>query len=69
MKDAKCCIPVIIAGLVVLIVGCMNPPKLQTMVNGKPTGHPSYVWLAALSVLTGLVVCWMVDGAKGYEMV
>ncbi len=58
-------LPVIVAALTVLILGCWNPKPLQAVQNGQPSGHPSYMWLALLSLLAGLLSCYLMHGAKG----
>lgn len=48
-------LPVVIAALSILILGCWNPRELQTVQNGQPTGCPNYMWLALISLLVGLL--------------
>lgn len=50
---------VVIAALTVLILGCWNPVVLQARQNGKPSGHPSYMWLSLLALLAGLLSCYL----------
>lgn len=57
-------LPVVLAALTVLILGCWNPRQLQSHQNGVPSGHPSYVWLAVISLIVGLVACYLVDYNK-----
>jgi hypothetical protein len=64
MQDSY--IPLFVAALTVLILGCWNPKVLQKTHAGQPTGHPSYMWIAALSLLAGLLTCFLMkDGARG----
>lgn len=60
-------LPVVVAALTVLILGCWNPRALQTMQNGQPTGNPSYMWLALFALLAGLLSCYLMKGAKGMK--
>lgn len=46
-------LPVVVAALTVLLLGAWNPPMLQHLDHGKPTGHPSYLWLSVLALLFG----------------
>ena len=55
-KDAY--VPLLVAALVVLILGCWNPKIFQKHHHGKPSGQPSYMWIAALSLLAGLLACY-----------
>lgn len=52
-------ISIVIAALAVLIMGCWNPVMLQAQQNGKPTGHPSYMWLSLIALLAGLLSCYL----------
>jgi hypothetical protein len=56
---------VILSALTVLVLGCWNPTPLQTVQHGKPTGQPNYMWLALLSLLVGLLTCYLVAMKKG----
>ena len=58
-------LPIIIAALTVLILGCWNPEVLQSTHAGKPTGTPSYMWMAAAVLLTGFLACYLMHPAKG----
>jgi len=57
-------LPIVIAALVVLVLGCLNPRALQTRQNGQPTGHPSYMWLALIALLVGLASCYALGEMK-----
>lgn len=47
-------LPVVLAVLTVLILGCWNPTALQTKdENGNATGCPSYMWLALFALIVG----------------
>lgn len=64
-----CCIPVLVAALTVLILGCLNPPMLQTKKYNKPTGNPNYMWLALLALVAGCLTCvLMFYGKQGMGM-
>lgn len=58
-------IAVVIAALTVLVLGCWNPLMLQARQNGKPTGHPSYMWLSMAALVAGLASCYLMHGAGG----
>jgi len=60
MKDHY--LPVVVAALVVLVLGCLNPVVLQHRVNGKPSGQPSYMWLSFMALLAGLLTCYLMHG-------
>lgn len=52
-----CCI---VAAIVILVAGCINPVILQsTDSEGKPSGHPSYIWMAVLAFLGGALACML----------
>ena len=51
-------LPLVAASLTVLLLGCWNPPALQETKHGRPQGYPSYLWLALLSLLVGLLTCF-----------
>ena len=52
-----CCI---VAAIVILVAGCINPQVLQSKdAQGKPSGHPSYIWLAILAFLGGALTCML----------
>lgn len=53
----SCYIAVIVAALAVLFFGAWNPPCFQTKVNGVPSGHASYMWLAVLGLVAGAISC------------
>jgi len=57
--------PVVVAALTVLILGCLNPVVLQSRMAGKPTGHPSYMWLSFCSLVAGLLTCFLMHGSNG----
>lgn len=60
-------LPVVIAALSILIVGCWNPRELQTVQNGQPTGQPNYMWLALIALLVGLLAVFLMapNGKRG----
>ncbi len=51
-------IPVIVTALVVLILGAWNPSGLQMQRGGKPSGYPSYLWLALIALVVGIATVW-----------
>ena len=55
--------PVVVAALVVLILGCLNPVVLQSRVAGQPSGHPSYMWLSFSALVAGLLTCYLMHGS------
>ena len=55
---------VVVAALTVLILGCWNPVVLQAHQNGKPSGHPSYMWLSLLALIAGLLSCYLMHPAS-----
>ena len=57
-------LPVVLAALTVLVLGCWNPVMLQSKVGGSASGHPSYMWLALISLLVGVVAVWMYNNKK-----
>lgn len=58
-------IPVIVMALTALILGCLNLKPFQSKnPNGSPSGHPSYIWLIALSFLVGVLSVWMYNQKK-----
>ncbi len=57
--------PIIVAALTVLILGCWNPVALQAVQNGKPSGHPSYMWLSFMSLIAGLLTCYLMHPGGG----
>lgn len=58
-------LPILIAALTILILGCWNPEALQAHKDGVPTGHPSYMMLALFALLSGLLSCYLMHGKKG----
>ena len=58
-------LPVVIAALTVLILGCWNPRALQQVQNGQPNGCPNYMWLALFALLAGLLSCYLMKSGKG----
>ena len=55
MKNYEQYLPVVLAALTVLLLGCMNVKALQSKTkSGQHTGQPSYLWLAVVSLLVGL---------------
>lgn len=61
-------LPIVIAALTVLILGCWNPTVLQVHQGGKPTGHPSYMWLSLVSLVAGLLSCYLMHEKGGRRM-
>lgn len=57
-------LPVVVAALVVLILGCWNPKVLQAQRGGVPSGHPSYMMLSLFALLAGLLTCYLMHGSK-----
>jgi len=51
-------IPVILTALVVLVLGAWNPSAIQVKRGGKPSGYPSYLWLALIGLAIGLIAMW-----------
>lgn len=52
-----CCIA---AAIAILVAGCVNPQVLQSKdAQGKPTGHPSYILLALIAFIAGVLVCML----------
>ena len=59
-------LPVVIAALTILVLGCLNPVALQAVKDGRPTGHPSYMWLSLISLMAGLLSCYLMgEAGKG----
>lgn len=56
-------LPIVVAALTVLILGCLNPVVLQSMQGGKSTGHPSYMWLSFAALVSGLLTCFLMHGS------
>ena len=55
-------IPVVLAALAVLILGCWNPRALQTRNHaGQPSGYPSYLWLSLCALLVGVLAVWLLQ--------
>lgn len=53
-------LPVVLAALTVLVLGCLNPPALQVRdANGNPNGCPNYLWLALFALVVGALVCFL----------
>ena len=52
-------LPVIVAAIVIVILGCWNPKSLQVHSGGKPTGCPNYLWLSLISLAVGLLTCYL----------
>lgn len=53
-------LPVVLAALTVLILGCWNPQALQAQNSqGKPSGYPSYLWLSLFAFLVGILAVWL----------
>lgn len=49
-------LPVVIAALTVLVIGCWNPPPLQSKDSkGNPSGHPSYLWMSVFALIFGSI--------------
>jgi hypothetical protein len=57
-------LPLILSALSILILGCWNPKPLQAVHHGQPSGHPSYMWLALISLLVGLASCYLMHMNK-----
>lgn len=54
-------LPVVLAALTVLILGCWNPKALQVRDSqGNPTGSPSYLWLALFALLVGALTVFLI---------
>lgn len=52
------CVCCIIAAIVILMVGCVNPECFQARdEKGSPKGYPSYIWLAVISAIAGCISC------------
>ena len=52
-------LPIVLAALTVLVLGCWNPRALQVRdQQGKALGHPSYLWLSLFALLVGLLSVW-----------
>ena len=58
-------LPILIAALTILIIGCWNPEALQSHKGGVPTGHPSYMMLSLFALLAGLLSAYLMQGKKG----
>ena len=58
-------LPILIAALTILIIGCWNPEALQARKDGMPTGHPSYMMLSLFALLAGLISAYLMQGKKG----
>ena len=56
-------LPVVVTALTVLVLGCWNPKALQAKQGGRPTGQPSYLWLALLAFVVG-VLCVLIYKSK-----
>lgn len=54
-------LPIIVAALVVLILGCWNPRPIQQYRKGTPTGCPSYIWLALFALLFGSLTVLIIN--------
>lgn len=52
-------LPILLAALTIVVLGCWNPPSLQVQTGGKPTGCPNYLWLALISLAVGLLTCYV----------
>jgi H+/Cl- antiporter ClcA len=57
-------LPIVIAALTILLLGCLNPRVFQSTRDGVPTGHPSYMWLALMALLAGLLSCYLMHPGK-----
>jgi hypothetical protein len=61
-------LPIVIAALVILLLGCWNPKALQMKQNGRPTGCPNSMWLALAALLSGIASCYILkQGGLGLE--
>lgn len=65
----KAYIPVLVAALAVLLVGCWNPKTLQSKTpHGIPSGYPSWLWLGVIALVAGSATVMLMDGnGKMYE--
>lgn len=59
MYKLKCFIPLLAMALTILILGCANFRSLQQKKGGMHTGSPNYLWVTLISLLVGLVTCWL----------
>lgn len=57
-------LPVVVAALVVLILGCWNPRGLQVYKKGVSTGCVSYIWLALFALLGGAVTVLILNNSS-----
>ena len=54
-------LPIVLAALTVLILGCWNPQGLQAKnANGSASGYPNYLWLALLALLVGALSVFLI---------
>lgn len=61
-------LPVILSALTVVVLGCMNPQIFQKRTaDGQPDGSPNYVWLSVVSLVVGLLACYVTRGKEMAE--
>lgn len=63
MHQYELYLPAVLAALTILLLGCWNPKALQAKKGGVATGCPSYMWLALISLLVGLLCTFMCSRA------
>jgi hypothetical protein len=56
-------LPVLISALTILLIKCWNPEVLQSQKDGRPTGYPSYMMVALVSLLAGLLAAYLMQGS------
>jgi H+/Cl- antiporter ClcA len=56
-------IPVLISGLTVLVLGCLNPKFMQAKISGRHAGYPNYLWLAVAALVAGLLAVYLMYGS------
>lgn len=60
MHNNEKLVPVVVAALAVLILGCWNPKCFQVKGDGAPgNGGPNYLWLALFALIFGWLACVM----------
>lgn len=60
-------LPVVLAALTVLLLGCWNPKALQESKEEQArhaSGAPSYKWLALFALLVGMLAVWCYNQDK-----
>ena len=59
-------LPIVLAALAVLIVGCWNPIGLRAKdPSGTVSQQPSYMWLALFAFIVGALTVWGYQQKKG----